>query len=81
MEQLGDYNITAASLKALQQKIDDYYEILTKPREARASSKTLTQRLREGCEEMDEWLDERMDNLIEGFRAVDPSFLGRSLGT
>lgn len=75
VDQLGDYNITTANLKALQQKIDAYDEILTKPREARASSKTVTQELREAFDEMDELLDERMDNLIEGFRTVDPSFV------
>jgi hypothetical protein len=75
VDQLGDYNITTASLKALQQKIDAYDEILTKPREARASTKTVTRQLAEAFDETDQLLEERMDNLIEGFCAVDPSFV------
>lgn len=75
LKQLGDYNITAAVLKALQDKIDAYEEILTKPREARASAKTVTRMLAEAFDEVDALVEERMDKLIEAFRAKNPEFV------
>lgn len=52
-EQLGDYNIAAEDVKDLQDKIDGYDAIPTKPRETRASVKTITQQLDESFDEGD----------------------------
>jgi len=75
VKQLGDYNITAADAKDLQDKIDAYDAILTRPREARASGKTVTQQLSDAFDEVDLLLDERLDKLVERFRVDNSGFV------
>ena len=75
VKQLADYNITAADLKDLQDKIDAYDAILTKPREVRASVKTITLQLGDAFDEVDQILDERLDKLVERFRVENSGFV------
>ena len=71
---LGDYGIVAADLTELQGRIDDYSEIIPKPRTAISNKKTATEDLSLHFQEADGLLKDKLDKLIEQFKTSDAEF-------
>jgi len=71
---LAEHGVTAAKLKALQQKIDAYSECLPKPRAAIGSNKTATQQLETEFTAADRLLNDSLDKLVLQFESSHPQF-------
>ena len=72
---LADYGVTPAKLAALQVAIDAYSAVITKPREARVASKTVSEVLAAEFKAVDEILRDHLDNLIPQLADTDPTFV------
>jgi hypothetical protein len=73
--QLADYNVTAATLTALQTRIDAYRLALPSPENARKSKTTHTELLKQEIARGNMLLDKRLDGLIRGFEETNPQFV------
>ncbi len=73
--QLADYNVTAATLAALQTRIDAYRLALPSPENARKAKSTHTELLKQEFARADMLLDKRLDGLIRGFEETNPQFV------
>ena len=71
---LGEYGVTPERLVALQAAIDAYATAITKPRETRVVSKTVTGALIAEFKAVDELLKVRLDNLMPQLAEKDPTF-------
>ena len=74
LDSLGQHGVSAAKLKALQQKIDAYSGCLPKPRAAIGSNKTSTQQLESEFSAADKLLHESLDKLALQFETSHPQF-------
>jgi hypothetical protein len=72
---LADYNVTAATLTALQTRIDAYRLALPGPENARKAKSTHTELLKQEFARADMLLDKRRDGLIRGFEETNPQFV------
>lgn len=72
---LQDYGVTQAMLDALQEAIDSYSSETPKPRAAISNRKAVAADLARLFDETDEILKERMDKLVEIFKASHPDFV------
>src|SRR5437899_10662591 len=61
---LATYGVTAAKLTALKAKIDAYAASIAKPRDARASTKTVTEQMDAEFDAADAVLKDQLDNLV-----------------
>ena len=71
---LVPYGITAATLTALQDSIDNYVEALTAPRNAIMLRKGATTELKMLLRDTSKLLTKRLDALMESFGATEPEF-------
>jgi hypothetical protein len=74
VDSLGEFKVTAAKLKALKQKTDDYKALSTKSREAAAARKAATGRIPVVIRQAVRLLRKRFDPLMVPFKATDPEF-------
>ena len=74
ISELGDYGKTPEDLQQLQQEIDDYAEILSKPRDAVATRAAATSELANLFQQADEILINQIDNLMVSYKASEPRF-------
>ncbi|MBI4327987.1 MAG: hypothetical protein HY674_22380 [Chloroflexi bacterium] len=72
---LGSYGITAAKLTALKGKIDAYAASISKPRDARASTKTATEQMSAEFDAADAALADQMDSLMPQFQPANAAFV------
>ncbi len=72
---LGSYGVTAAKLTALKGKIDAYAASISKPRDARASTKTATEQMSAEFDAADAALTDQMDNLMPQFQSANAAFV------
>jgi hypothetical protein len=72
---LGSYGVTAAKLTALKAKIDAYAASISKPRDARASTKTVTEQMDGEFKAADAVLKDQMDKLVPQFKSANAAFV------
>lgn len=72
---LGDYGITQDALNSLQTAIDTYSADTPKTRTAISHRKTMTANLAALFDETDQLLKDRMDKLVQTFKAAHPDFV------
>ena len=72
---LGDYGVTSAKLTALQAAIDAFATVITKPREARVSGKTVNDSIAAEVKAADEILKSRLDKLVSQLADKDATFV------
>jgi hypothetical protein len=72
--QLAPYGVTAATLTALQTRIDAYRAAIGSPRTARAQKSTATDLLATEFDRADMILGDRIDGLIEQFKSSGTTF-------
>jgi hypothetical protein len=73
--QLADYNVTAATLSALQTRIDAFRLAIPSPETARKAKSTHTELLKQEFARADMILKQRLDGLIRGFEETNPQFV------
>ena len=71
---LGDYDITAADVKALADAIKAYRAVLTKPREARIAGKSATDQLATEFDSADAIVSNHLDAFVPKFKKSAPEF-------
>ena len=74
VDSLGEFKVTAAKLKSLKQKTDDYKSLSTKPREAAAERKAATKSIPVVLRQATRLLGRRLDPLLVPFKASNPEF-------
>jgi hypothetical protein len=74
VDELGDYDITAADVKALAEAIKAYRAVISKPREARIAGKSATAQLAVEFDAADEILNEHLDAFLPKLRKSAPEF-------
>lgn len=74
ISELGDYGIVETDLTELQKEIDDYTEIIAKPRTAIGTRATATTQLVELFKQGDNDLNDRMDRLVEQYKKDEKKF-------
>lgn len=71
---LADYGKTQEDLDKLQKAIDDFSEMLSKPRSAIGTRATATSRLQELFKEGDDLLKDHLDMMMVSYKASHPTF-------
>ncbi len=74
ISELGDFGKTPEDLRQLQKKIDDYADILSKPRDAVTTRAAATSELANLFHQADELLKNQIDNLMVSYKASEPRF-------
>jgi len=72
--ELADYGKTPADLKKQQNEIDDFADILAKPRTAIGTRATATSKLVELFQQGDALLKDQLDKLLVNFQTSNPEF-------
>lgn len=75
LRDLADYDVTAANPAGLQAAIDDYSATVAKPRAAITQRRMSGETLEQLFEANDAILKDRMDRLVQTFRAAHPDFV------
>ena len=73
-DELGEFKVTSAKLKALKQKTDDYKKLSTTPRQAASKRKSATRRIPVVLRQASRLLRKRLDPLMVPFKATEPEF-------
>ena len=73
-DSLKDYGITTAKLTKLQQRIDAFNAVQTKPRQVTSSSSAATRELPGLFQQAVAVLEDRLDGLVVQFKESQPSF-------
>ena len=76
---LAEQGVTAAKLKSLQTKIDDYTACLQRPRQIISEVKTATAQLEAEIETADQLLADGLDRLVLQFKDSEPEFYNNYL--
>lgn len=71
---LAPYGVTAATLTALQTRIDTYVNAIGKPRAEQVKKSTATDLLQAEFARVDMILEDRIDGLMEQFKEPNPTF-------
>jgi hypothetical protein len=74
ISELADYGKTPEDLDKLQKAIDDFSEILSKPRSAIGTRATATSTLQELFKEGDELLRDHLDMIMVSYKTSHPTF-------
>ena len=74
VSELEDYGVTPETLEKQQKEIDDFTEMLAKPRTAISARSTATARIEELIKEGDELLRDQLDKLMFNYKTRDPIF-------
>ncbi|MFP4622340.1 MAG: hypothetical protein ACLFM7_13595 [Bacteroidales bacterium] len=74
ISELGDFGKTPEDLQQLQKEIDDYADILSKPRNAVTTRAAATSELANLFHQADELLKNQIDNLMVSYKASEPRF-------
>lgn len=74
VSELGDYGVTPEILEKQQKEIDEFAEILAKPRKAISTRATATSRIEELMKEGDDLLRHQLDKLMVNYKVREPEF-------
>ena len=74
VSELGDYGITPEVLENQQKEIDDFVEMIAKPRTAISTRATATSRLEDLFKEGNDLLRDQLDKLMVNYKTSEPVF-------
>ena len=74
VSELGDYGVTPETLEKQQKEIDDFVDMIAKPRTAISTRATATARLEDLINEGNDLLRDQLDKLMVNYKTSEPVF-------